>query len=70
MAEENLASKNDIANFIKKTEFDVQVKDLNIKSTSNKTKRVLVENEFKKLQTFEVFLSVKVTSKVMEHKFI
>ena len=70
MAEENLASKNDIANFIKKTEFDVKVKDLNIKSTSNKTKRVLVENEFKKLQTSEVFLSVKVTSKVMEHKFI
>ena len=70
MAEENLASKNDIANFIKKTEFHVKVKNLNIKSTSNKTKRVLVENEFKKLQTFEVFLSVKVTSKVMEHKFI
>ena len=70
MAEENLASKNDIANFIKKTEFDVKVKNVNIKPTSNKIKRVLVENKFKKLQTFEVFLSVKVTSKVMEHKFI
>ena len=42
LAEANLASKSDIANFVK-------LKNLNKKITSNKTKHVLVENE---LQTF------------------
>ena len=49
----NLASKNVIANFIKKTDFDDKIKDLNKKITSNKTKHLLIENEFKKLQTFD-----------------
>ena len=36
-----------------KTDFDDKLSNLNRKITSNKTKRVLVENEFKKLKTFD-----------------
>ena len=35
----NLASKSDIANFVKKTHFDDKLKNLNKKFTSNKTKK-------------------------------
>ena len=49
LAQVNLASKSDIANFLKKTEFDNKLKNLNKKVTSNKSKHLLVENEFKKL---------------------
>ena len=45
----NLASKIDIANFVRKTDFEDKLKNLNKKATSNKTKNELVENEFKKL---------------------
>ena len=48
LAQANLASKNDIAGFVKKTYFDNKLKNLNKKFTSNKTKHVLAENEFKK----------------------
>ena len=47
----NLATKAEIADFVKKTDFDDELKNIN-KITSNKTKHVLVENEFKKLQTY------------------
>ena len=53
LAQENLASKNDITNFVKKTDFDDKVNNLNKKITLSKTKHVLVENKFKKLQTFD-----------------
>ena len=36
-----------------KTEFDAKLSGLNRKITSNKTKHVLVENELKKLKTFD-----------------
>ena len=36
LAPANLASKNDIANFIKKTDFDDKLKHLNKNITSNK----------------------------------
>ena len=39
---------------ITKTDFDDKLSNLNRKITSNKTKHVLVENEFKKLKTFEL----------------
>ena len=39
-------------NEVRKIDFDDKLKNLNTKVTSNKTKHVLVENEFKKLQTF------------------
>ena len=53
LAQANLAGKNDIVNFLKKTDFDDKLKHLNKKVTSNKTKHLLVENELKKLQTFD-----------------
>ena len=48
LAQANLASKSDIANFVKKTDFDDKLKNVNKKVTSNKTKHLLFENEFKK----------------------
>ena len=41
------------ANLITKTDFDAKLSSLNRKITSNKTKHVLVENELKKLKTFD-----------------
>ena len=50
LAQANFASKNDIASFAKKSpDFVDQLKNLNKKVTSNKTKHVLVENELDKL---------------------
>ena len=40
-------------NLITKTDFDVKLSSLNRKITSNKSKHLLVENELKKLKTFE-----------------
>ena len=48
LAQANLASKIDIANFVKKTDFHDKLKNVNKKVTSNKTKHLLFENEFKK----------------------
>ena len=53
MKHANLASKNGIANFVKKTNFADKLKNLNKKVTSNKSKHLLIENELKKLQTFD-----------------
>ena len=70
LAQANLASKSDIANFVKKTDFDDKLKNLNKKVTSSKTRHLLVENEFKKLQLLiQVFLLVKVMLIMMEHNF-
>ena len=41
------------ANLVTKTDFDAKLLSLNRKITSNKTKHVLVENELKKLKTFD-----------------
>ena len=41
------------ANVVTKTDFDTKLISLNKKINSNKTKHLLVENEFKKLQTFD-----------------
>ena len=46
----NLATKGNIADFVKMINFDDKLKDLYKKVTSNKSKHVLVENEFKKIQ--------------------
>ena len=40
------------ANLITKTYFDAKLSSLNRIMTANQTKRLLVENEFKKLKTF------------------
>ena len=41
------------ANLITKTDFDAKLSSLNRKITANKSKYLLVENEFKKLKTFD-----------------
>ena len=41
------------ANFITKTDFDAKLSSLNRKVTQNKSKHLLVENELKKLKTFD-----------------
>ena len=46
-------SKNDIANFINKTDFDNKLLNFNKRVNLNKTEYLLIENEFKKLQTFD-----------------
>ena len=46
------------ANLITKTDFDAKLSSLNRKITSNKTKHVLVENELKKLKTFDSSYSI------------
>ena len=50
---ENFAARLKQANLVTKTDFDDKLKSLNQKINSNKTKHLLVENEFKKLQTFD-----------------
>ena len=47
LAQADLASKGDIADFVKKTDFDDKLWNLNKKVTSNKTKHLLLENELK-----------------------
>ena len=58
LAQGNLANKNDIATLLKKTDFDDKLTSLNKKVTSNKSKHLLVENELKKLQTFNSSLFI------------
>ena len=43
-----------LANLTTKTDFDDKLSNLNRNITSNKTKHVLVENDFKKLKTFDL----------------
>ena len=42
------------ANLITKTDFDATLSSLNRKITSNKSKQLLVEDELKKLKSFEL----------------
>ena len=65
-----ITSEKDIANLVRKTDFDDKLKNLNKKITSNKTKHVLVKNEFKKLQIFDPSLFIGQSSILMvELKF-
>ena len=43
LAEANLVSKNYIAKFIKKTDFDDKLKNVNKEVTSNKSEHLLIE---------------------------
>ena len=45
LARLKLATKNNIADFVKETDFDCKLKNINEKFTSNKTKRVDVEKK-------------------------
>ena len=51
---ENFTSRLAQANLITKTDFDAKMSSLNIKITSNKTKHLLVENQLKILETFDL----------------
>ena len=59
---ENFATRlkqaNLVIDFVKKTDFYDKLKKSYKKITSNKTKHVLVENEFKKLETYDSSLFV------------
>ena len=50
---ENFAARLAQANLVTKIDFDTKLISLNKKINSNKTKHLLVENELKKLQTFD-----------------
>ena len=41
-------------NLVTKTDFDTKLQDISKRITSNKTKHLLVENELKKLKTFDL----------------
>ena len=49
LAKANLVSKSDIANFVRKRDFDDKLKHLNKNVNPNKTKHVLSENESNEL---------------------
>ena len=55
----NLASKNDIANFVKKIDFDNKLLSFNKRINSYKTKHVLVENELNELSKKVEAISTK-----------
>ena len=46
----NVATKADIADFLKRKDFVDKLKNINKRVTSNKSKHLLVENELKELQ--------------------
>ena len=51
---ENFTARLAQANLTIKTDFDAKLSSLNRKTTSNKTKHLLIENELKKLKTFDL----------------
>ena len=64
LAQENLANQNDIANFVKKTDFDDKI-------FKKKTKHILAENNFKIYRhSDQVLLLVKVTVTLMQDNSI
>ena len=70
LAQANLASKNDISNFIKKPNFDDKLKNLNKKITLNKAKHVLLQNELKNyIHLTQVLLLLKANFVMMERSF-
>ena len=66
----NLARKNNIANFVNKTDVNNKLSTFNKRINSYKTKHLLVENELKNYRHFiQDFLLVKVTLIMMKDKF-
>ena len=51
---ENLKARLSQANLITQTDFDTKLKKISDRVTSNKSKHLLVENELKKLKTFDL----------------
>ena len=69
LAQANLTNKNDIANFVKRTDFDAKLQNLNKKFTSNKTKCVFVENELNELSKKVEATSTKGQTKYLINKY-
>ena len=69
LAQANLEIKSDIANFVKKTDLDDKLKNLNINVTSNETKHVVVENELNELSKKFKAISTKGLTKDLINKF-
>ena len=59
LAQANLASKNDIVALVKKADVNNKLKNLNKNITPNKTKYVLVENEWNELSKKVEAISTK-----------
>ena len=55
----NLASKNDVTNFVNKANFDNKLLSFNERINSNKTKHVLAENELNELSKKVEAISAK-----------
>ena len=72
MAQANLASKNDIANFVKKSYFDDKLNNLNKKKILQIKQNIylLKMNEKNYWHLTQVTITVKVTLIMMEHNFI
>ena len=69
LAKANLGSKNDIADFVNKTDFDVKLKKLNNKVTLFTTKPVFAENQLKNDKHLtQVFLLVRITLVIVNQK--
>ena len=51
---ENFKARLAKSDLVTKTDFDTKLQDINERITSNKTKHLLVENELKKLKTFDL----------------
>ena len=54
LTSENFAARLAQADLVTKTDFDVKLSSLNRKISANRTKHLLVENELKKLKTFDL----------------
>ena len=59
LAKANLASKNDNANFVNKTDFDDKLKKLNKKFLQIKQNMYLLKINFKKLEIFDSSLFIR-----------
>ena len=69
LAQANLASNSDIATFVKKTDFDNKLKNLNKKLLHIKQNMYLLKMSQKNyIYLTQVFLLVKVTLMIIDHK--
>ena len=65
LAHANLASKTNISNFVKRTDFQDRLKNLNKNVISNEAEQVLVENELNELSKNIELISTKGLTKYL-----
>ena len=66
---ESLATKDDIADFVKETDFYNKLKNLNKKVTSKKTKHLPVENTLDELSEKDKLISTKGLTEDLINKY-